>query len=99
MAPRIAPAAQKIVAAGLAPNLTAPTVDGDVIPAGGSLFLMVTNASGGSITVTAQTPQTVEGLAVSEQIVTVPAAGTRVIGPFPAGTYGRPSGGADVGQV
>lgn len=99
MAPRIAPAVQKIVAAGLTPVLTAPTVDGDVISAGGSLFVMVTNASGAPITVTAQTPQTVEGLAVSEQIVSVPAAGTKLIGPFPAGTYGRPSGGADPGKV
>jgi len=98
MAPRIVPTAQKIVATGLAPNLTAPTVDGDVIPTG-QYFLMVTNASGASINVTAQTPQKVEGLDVAENIVAVPAAGTRMIGPFPAGTYGRPSGGADPGKV
>lgn len=98
MAPRVALAPQKIVATGLTPSLTAPTVDGDVIPTG-QYGMWVTNGSGAPINVTAQTPQTVEGLAVSENIVAVPAGQTKVIGPFPAGTYGRPSGGADPGKV
>ena len=98
MAPRIVVAAQKIVPAGLALNLTAPTVDGDVVPTG-AVGLYVLNGSGAPITVTAQTPQTVEGLAVAENIVTVPAGAFRIIGPFAAGTYGRPSSGADPGKV
>lgn len=92
------PAVQKIVATGLAPNLTAPTVNNDAIPAG-QVFVMVTNSSASPINVTAQTPQKVEGLDVAENIVAVPAAATRLIGPFPAGTYGRPSTGADPGKV
>lgn len=88
---------QKIVGTGLAPSMTAPTVDGDVIDSG-AVAVMVTNGSGGSINVTAQTPQTVAGLAVAEQVVAVAAGATKLIGPFPKGTYGRPSG-ADEGRV
>lgn len=89
MAPRIVVAAQKIVASGLLPVLTAPTVDGDVIPVGSNLAMMVTNASGVSINVTAQTPAKVDGLDVAEQIVPVAAGTTKLIGPFPSTTYGR----------
>jgi hypothetical protein len=88
---------QTIVASGLTPLLTAPTVDGDVIDSG-NVAVMVTNGSGVSINVTAQTPAQQAGLDVSERIVAVPAGATKLIGPFPRGTYGRPSG-ADVGRV
>lgn len=94
---RVSVTTQKIVATGLAPAMTAPTVDGDVIDSGATA-VYVTNASGGSINVTAQTPATQAGLAVAEQIVAVAAGATKLIGPFPKGTYGRPSG-ADVGRV
>lgn len=88
---------QQIVATGLVPNKTAPTADGDVIDAG-SCAVLVTNGSGAPINVTAQTPQTVAGLAVAELIVPVAAGATALIGPFPRSTYGRPSG-ADKGRV
>ena len=92
------PTTQKIVPTGLAPSLTAPTANGDAIKPG-SQFVWVNNASGGSINVTAQTPQKVEGLDVAENIVAVPAGTQRLIGPFATGTYARPSGGADPGMV
>lgn len=88
---------QKIVPGGLTLNLTAPNVDGDVVPTG-PVALYVLNGSGASINVTAQTPQTVEGLAVAENIVAVPAGAFRIIGPFAAATYGRPAA-PDKGQV
>lgn len=91
---------EKIVPTGLQPNMSAPTVDGDMIPADGRSVLIVSNGSAGSLTVTAQTPATMGGLPVSEQVVTVAAAATgRLIGPFDAATYGRPDGGADPGMV
>jgi hypothetical protein len=88
---------QQIVATGLAPTMTQPTADGDVIDSG-AVAVYVTNGSGAPINVTAQTPATQAGLAISEQIVAVPAGATRLIGPFPKSTYGRPSG-ADIGRV
>lgn len=94
---RTSVATQQITAAGLAPALSAPTLLGDTIDSG-AVALMVTNASGGSITVTVQTPATQAGLAVAEDIVSVAAAATKLIGPFPKGTYGQPSG-ADAGRV
>lgn len=91
---------EKVVPTGLQPAMTAPTVDGDMIPADGRSVLIVSNASGGSINVTAQTPATMGGLAVSENIVAVAAAAVgKMIGPFDAATYGRPDGGADPGMV
>jgi len=88
---------QRIVATGLAPTMTQPTADGDVIDSG-AVAVMVTNGSASSINVTAQTPATQAGLAVSEQIVAVAAGATKLIGPFPKSTYGQASG-ADEGRV
>lgn len=91
---------EKVVPSGLQPTMTAPTVDGDMIPADGRSVLVVTNASGGSINVTAQTPATMGGLAVAEQIVPVAAGAVcKMIGPFDAATYARPDGGADPDMV
>lgn len=91
-------ATQQITRAGLAPTLTAPTVDGDVIDAG-RVALMVTNNGATGHTVTVQSPVTVDGLAVEELAVSVAAGETRLIGPFPARTFGRPVGSVDAGRV
>lgn len=91
---------EKVVPTGLQPTMTAPTVDGDMIPADGRTVLVVTNASGAPINVTAQTPRKVGGLDVAENIVPVAAGAVgKMIGPFDAGTYGRPGSGADPGMV
>ncbi|GAB3812092.1 hypothetical protein [Kribbella italica] len=90
-------ATQKIVGAGLAVNLTAPTAEGDVID-NGAVALMVVNGSGAPINVTVQTPAKQSGLDVEERIVAVAAGATELIGPFPKSTYGRTSA-PDVGQV
>ena len=90
---------EKVTAAGLQPDMTAPTVDGDVIDANNAV-LVVTNASGAPINVTVQTPATgAGGLAIEERIVAVAAgAVAKLIGPFPGEVYGQPSG-ADKGRV
>jgi hypothetical protein len=90
-------AAQQIVQAGLAVNLTAPTADGDVIDCGLEA-LLVRNTSGAPANVTVQTPATVDGLAVSERVVTVAAGGTSLIGPLPTSLYGQLAG-ADKGRA
>lgn len=80
---------QVITRAGLNVAMTAPVADGDIID-GGNTILVVNNGGGASITVTVQTPYTVEGQAVEELTVSVPAAGTREIGPFP-GIFKQPA--------
>src|SRR5215470_1560195 len=52
---------------------------GDSCPTGGGVLLLVKNADSAAHTVTLATPQTVSGLAVADQTVTVPAGGTSAI--------------------
>jgi len=95
---RTSVATQQIVKTGLAPALTAPIIDGDIIDTG-RVFLRVDNGGGAAITVTVQTPVQVDGLDLADLTVSVPASGTRLIGPLSASTFGRPSGGADSGRA
>jgi len=49
----------------------------------GRTLLRVKNASGAPITVTIETPNTVAGLAIADQTVSIPATtGDKLIGPF-----------------
>lgn len=94
---RVSVTTQEVTRAGLAPSLTAPTIEGDVIDTGAT-WLQVTNGAGAPINVTVQSPPTVDGLAVAELIVAVPNAQTRLIGPFPPRTFGQAAG-ADAGRA
>lgn len=54
----------------------------------GRTFLHVKKSGAGDCNVTIQTPKTVNGLAVAEQIVAVVATtGDKMIGPFPPSVY------------
>jgi hypothetical protein len=79
MAPRIDVTTQLVTVAGLAPSMTGPTVDGDIVDAGNGTWLTVSNGSGSSINVTIQNPQTVEGLAVANRVIAVAAGATKDI--------------------
>lgn len=81
---------QPITRAGVAPVLTAPTIDGDIVDVG-LVALWVENAGVSPMTVTAQTPVTQDGLALADLTVTVPAGGMRLIGPLPARTFAQPT--------
>jgi hypothetical protein len=61
-------------------------------------LLIVHNGSGGSVTVTVQTPADVEGLAVAENALAV-GAGDYAMVRLATGVYGRPVGSADAGKV
>lgn len=89
---RLSPSVQRITRAGLNVAMTAPNVDGDILPAG-QVSLRVLNGSGVSINVTVQTPGTdpATEAARPELIVAVPAAGQRDIGPFPASLFAQAS--------
>lgn len=84
---------QQIVRTGLTPVFTAANVLGHSVANDGHVMLEVKNGSASPINVTVQTPGTVDGLAISELVVVVPAtSGDKMIGPFPPGIYNQPDG-------
>lgn len=96
---RTALTVQSIIRNGLAPSFGAANVDGHAVPNDGKTWIEVKNAGGSPITVTIQTPGTVDGMAVADRTVVVPATtGDRMIGPFPPNQYNQISG-SDVGTV
>lgn len=96
---RTSVATQNITTDGLALATSEPTVDGDVIRAG-NLALYLENTSASAVTVTVQTPATVDGLDVDELVVSVAAGETKLVGPLPRATFGRPSeASVDPGRV
>ncbi|OXM73087.1 MULTISPECIES: hypothetical protein [Amycolatopsis] len=95
---RTSVATQPIVKTGVAPVLTAPVADGDIIDTG-RVFLQVTNGGGSPVTVTVQATVEVDGLDLEDLVVSVPAAGTRLIGPLSRATFGQLTGSADVGRA
>lgn len=66
-------ALQVLVPGGSASTLTAAAGGGDTCPAGDGIFLEANNGSGGPLTITLATPGTVEGLAIADRPVIVPA--------------------------
>lgn len=68
-------AAQRIAVAGTVPTYVAAAAGGDTAPVGGGLTLHVSNGGGASITVTAVTPGSLDGLAIADASVVIPAAG------------------------
>ncbi len=91
-------APQSITRAGVGPTYAAAAGGGDSFLPDADTFLHVKNGSGGALTVTIVTQNT-DSLSnpVADNAVSVPAAGERMIGPFPAQVYANPStGNADV---
>lgn len=64
---------QVLVPGGSASVLTAAAGGGDTCPAGDGVFLEANNGSGAPITITLVTPGTVDGLAIADRAVIVPA--------------------------
>lgn len=82
---------QRATSAGLALTTEAANVDGNSIVQEGRRILVATNNSGASINVTLPTPGTVDGLAITDRVVAVPAGATRYIGIMNA-AYRQPDG-------
>ena len=93
---RTALAVQNVTRGGLTPAYTAANVDGHSIPNSGRELVHV-KAGATPTTVTIQTPGTIDGMAVADRTVTVPASQERMIGPFPPEIYNQ--GGASGDQV
>lgn len=75
-------ATQSISRAGLAPAYAAASAGGDSFSPGDRTFVHIKNGSAAAITATLITPGTVDGLAVEDVAVAVPAGGERMVGPL-----------------
>jgi hypothetical protein len=95
---RTALAPTQIAITGVAPALVAANVDGHSLPNTGREYVQVHNGSGAPITVTVPTPVTVNGRAVADDPITVPAGADRLIGPFDINVHNQRLGvkGSDV---
>lgn len=91
-------ASQSVTRAGTAPAYAAAAAGGDRFTPGSKTFLHVKNGSAGALTVTIATPRTdAYGNQIADNAISVPAAGERLIGPFPAEAYGSTTDGlADI---
>ena len=66
--------------------------DGDKFPNNGKTFLIVTNGAGAPITVTVETPRTIDDLDVAEYTNSVTNGTTEIFGPFPTDTFNQSDG-------
>jgi len=92
---------QAVTLAGLAPTMTAPAGEGadngDVVDFGRNL-LIVTNSGSAAISVTIETPETIDGdLSISDRVVSV-AVGATVLIPLTSRHYQQVSG-DDQGRI
>ena len=69
----------KITVAGVVSTLAAANVDGHVVPLTDGTYIEVKNGSVASINVTVQTPVTVGGRAVADDVIAVAAGATKKI--------------------
>jgi hypothetical protein len=87
---------QVVSASGLAPTYAAASGGGDTYSPGDHVFAHIKNGGGASSTATFTTPGLVDGLAIADLTVSVPASGERMIGPLPARTFSKSDGQADI---
>jgi hypothetical protein len=80
-------AVQIITRTGLKPVYSAASTAGDEFVNSGSEFIHVKNGGGTSRIVSIVTPLLVDGLAVVDREVTVPAGEEKMIGPFQSAVY------------
>jgi hypothetical protein len=79
------------------PSAAADVLGDEVLNPSGDAYFIVKNGGGSGITVTLPIRATgPDGATVTNPTVTVPAAGTRIIGPFPVSIYNDASGKAKI---
>lgn len=87
---------QNIARTGLAPAYAAVAA-ADEFPNEGATYLHVKNGSGSSINVTVTSKASAPvGTAQANVVVAVPAAGERIIGPFPPAAFNNTNGRVEV---
>lgn len=97
---RTVPTVQPLVLPGLTPDmdLEPVTVEGDAV-AVGRVFLVVANAGASATTVTVQTPETVDGLAIEDRTISIPAGDVPTLISLSTVHYRQPIGTADAGRA
>ena len=84
---------QTISLSGLAPTFAAVAAGGDEVVNDGQTYIEIVNShASNSYTVTATTPATVDGVAVADPTLTVPALSRRKWGPFNPSLFNNASG-------
>jgi hypothetical protein len=84
---------QQVTRQGLTPVFSTVTSEGVSVANDGRMVLEVKNTSASSVNVTVQTPGSIDGLAIADLVVAVPATnGDKIIGPFQPGIYNQPDG-------
>lgn len=76
-----------IVASGIDPGLTNAASGGDTFTNTGREFIYLENGHSAAINCTIVTPQTVQGLAVADNVVACSQNKAKFIGPLPTATY------------
>lgn len=66
---------------------SAAEAGGDEFANTGKELLLVTNGAGSPVTLTVSTSQTVDGLAVADKAIPIPAGETHVLGPWNKSLY------------
>lgn len=85
------PAAQSFTTAGLLATYTAVTANNDAVVNNGRRVVHVKNGSGGSINVTENIGQTVDGQTAAPKVVAIAAGAEKFFGPWPS-SYNQPDG-------
>lgn len=80
--------AEAISASGLNATYNAASAS-DKVLSGDDVFIHVKNAGASPTTVTLVTPRSIEGVAISDPQITVPAGEDRFIGPLSRGLFGN----------
>ncbi len=78
---------QSIVRAGLETTYAACDAGGDEFANSGDEFIHIKNDAVAEQILTIETAATVDGLAVADRTVAIPASEERMIGPFPTSAY------------
>lgn len=90
---------QLVTRVGTVPSAASPTVDGDIVDTGGTVFLIVSNTGASPATVTVQSQATFDGLAVADLAVSLAAGATKVVGPLSSVTFGFAKGDVNAGRA
>ena len=86
---RTALAVQQIIRSGLTPAYTAANVDGHAIANDGERTMLHVKTGDTGLTVTIETPGTVDNLAVADRTIVIGTTSERLIGPFPRSQYNQ----------
>ena len=84
---------QEIIRAGIVPTYNAASAGGDSFPNDGGTLLHFKNTNAAARNVTIATQITVDGKAVADDVINIPATtGDKMVGPFPSGIYNDVNG-------